>query len=75
MPAIHAHERGILLWALQPGVTERGCHPGCAGDSASTYARERDAEVETLCDPASRTLLDACHITLISFETLPEIHA
>src|SRR5262245_48619404 len=64
-----------VIGALQPGVTELGCHPGYAGDRASTYARERDAEVETLCDPAIRRLLDARHIKLVSFDRLPELHA
>jgi predicted glycoside hydrolase/deacetylase ChbG (UPF0249 family) len=59
-----------LLEALAPGVTELGCHPGSSQGLASVYARERDCEVKTLCDPAVRERLVSLHITLVSFADL-----
>lgn len=44
-----------LLDALEPGLTELGCHPGhvTAGDSldSTAYRMERSVECNTLCDP------------------------
>ena len=37
--------------SLAPGVTELACHPGLGADTGSAYDREREQEVEVLCDP------------------------
>jgi predicted glycoside hydrolase/deacetylase ChbG (UPF0249 family) len=43
-----------LLDALEPGVTELGCHPGCIADGdalgGTAYRSERTIECRTLCD-------------------------
>jgi chitin disaccharide deacetylase len=56
-----------LLRALPPGVTELGCHPGMEMGGESSYAEERPIEVETLCDPAVRAVIEAEGIRLASF--------
>jgi len=44
-----------LLDALEPGLTEFGCHPGHVGRDetlgGTVYRVERNVECETLCDP------------------------
>lgn len=44
-----------LLDALEPGLTEFGCHPGQVGEEESlggtVYRMERNIECRTLCDP------------------------
>lgn len=58
----------MLETEIGPGVTELGCHPGYVEDGfESSYAREREAELRTLCDPAVRACVDALDITLIGF--------
>lgn len=59
-----------LLGTLAPGVTELGCHPGLAADFDSAYAREREEEVTTLCDPRVRAAIEAHDIELVSFADL-----
>jgi predicted glycoside hydrolase/deacetylase ChbG (UPF0249 family) len=56
-----------LLRALPKGVTELGCHPGLDDESGSSYARERDVETATLCDPRVRATLREAGIELCSF--------
>jgi predicted glycoside hydrolase/deacetylase ChbG (UPF0249 family) len=53
-----------LLASLPPGVTEVGCHPGAD-----------EHEVDTLCDPRVRALLDADGIELASFADVAELVA
>jgi predicted glycoside hydrolase/deacetylase ChbG (UPF0249 family) len=53
--------------SLPRGVTELACHPALAVDFESTYADERIAEVEALCDPAVRAALADAGIALRSF--------
>jgi predicted glycoside hydrolase/deacetylase ChbG (UPF0249 family) len=66
---------GEMLEAeVGPGVTEIGCHPGYAGDGfESSYLREREAEVRTLCDPLVAARIDELGIALTSFAELPRI--
>ena len=44
-----------LLDALEPGLTEFGCHPGIVGENealgGTAYRIERNVECRTLCDP------------------------
>jgi predicted glycoside hydrolase/deacetylase ChbG (UPF0249 family) len=59
---------GLLETEVREGVTEIGCHPGYADPQLrSSYRREREAELRTLCDPAVRDFLSARHIHLVDF--------
>lgn len=49
--AIAAENLISLIRALPPGTTELSCHPAIGDDSGSSYRRERELEVEALCDP------------------------
>jgi chitin disaccharide deacetylase len=50
------------------GVTELGCHPGHPDpELRSTYATERSLELQALCDPRVRRVLDLRGIRLIGF--------
>lgn len=61
-----------VLTDLPEGLSELGCHPGYADEAlSSSYTRERERELETLCDPAARELLDRLGIELASFHGLP----
>jgi chitin disaccharide deacetylase len=55
------------LERLPAGCTEIGCHPGYAGDLDTMYRSERATEIETLCNPRIRTVLDSNGIQLCSF--------
>lgn len=56
-----------LLRSLEPGVTELGCHPAYGARLVSSYVREREIELETLCDPRVRDVLEEEQIELRSF--------
>jgi predicted glycoside hydrolase/deacetylase ChbG (UPF0249 family) len=56
-----------LLVALPVGVTELGCHPGLETDDDLPYGRERSIEVQTLCHPHVRAVLETQEIKLCSF--------
>jgi predicted glycoside hydrolase/deacetylase ChbG (UPF0249 family) len=59
---------GLLETELRDGVTEIACHPGYADPQLrSSYRREREAELSTLCDPAVLEFLSARHIRLVGF--------
>jgi predicted glycoside hydrolase/deacetylase ChbG (UPF0249 family) len=47
-------------------VTELACHPGRGVDS-EPYGREREREVEALCDPRMRAAIERGGIRLSSF--------
>ena len=48
------------------GITELGCHPGYADpELRSTYSRERETELRTLCDPSVRERIDELGIELV----------
>jgi predicted glycoside hydrolase/deacetylase ChbG (UPF0249 family) len=56
-----------LIRALQPGVTEIGCHPAARLDFASPYRAERRLELDALCDPSVREAIESENIRLCSF--------
>ena len=56
-----------IIEALEPGVTELGCHPGIDHDTGSSYERERALEVEILCDPRVRETIAREGVALRSF--------
>lgn len=55
-----------ILAGLPPGVTEMGCHPGIGTDVRSDYRSEREAELQTLCDPRVKAFLKQAGIRLVS---------
>jgi chitin disaccharide deacetylase len=58
----------MLGAAISDGFTELGCHPGYVDpEFHSLYNIEREAEVQTLCDPMLREWLAASKVTLINF--------
>lgn len=62
-----------LLERLPEGTSELMCHPGFPDEAllqGSSYARERAREVEALCDPGVRRLLERSEIELIGFTRL-----
>jgi predicted glycoside hydrolase/deacetylase ChbG (UPF0249 family) len=59
-----------ILRALPPGVTELTCHPGEGVGEESNYAREREVELETLCDPRVLEAIAEEGIALRSFSEL-----
>jgi chitin disaccharide deacetylase len=56
-----------LIEALPNDWTELGCHPGIGVEDESSYAREREVEVETLTDPRIRAAIAASAVELRSF--------
>jgi predicted glycoside hydrolase/deacetylase ChbG (UPF0249 family) len=64
----------ILATEVGDGVTELGCHPGCADPAlASSYTIERELELRTLCDRRVRRFLDERGIALIGFGEVPRL--
>ena len=62
-----------LLFNVPHGSTELMCHPGHADAlllEGSTYGKEREKEVELLCDPAVKELIEKNSIELIGFGEL-----
>jgi predicted glycoside hydrolase/deacetylase ChbG (UPF0249 family) len=64
-----------LAGILESGVSERAteliCHPGyCDPHLTSSYAREREVEVATLCDPRMRRILGDLGIELVNHDAL-----
>jgi chitin disaccharide deacetylase len=60
-----------LIRSLAPGWTELGCHPGVGVSTAeSSYARERERELEALCDPSLAIVLAEESVRLCSFAEL-----
>jgi predicted glycoside hydrolase/deacetylase ChbG (UPF0249 family) len=58
-----------LIAALPAGWSELGCHPA-AGPVASSYDRERQVELRTLCDPSVRAALAEAGVELRSWVDL-----
>ncbi len=58
------------LAGLDDGLTELVCHPGYPDDFASSYGREREIEVQTLCDESVRAVLAEERIFLGSFRQI-----
>jgi len=58
----------LLEAGLAQEFTELGCHPGYVDpEFHSIYNLEREAELQTLCDPMVREWLTASNVTLINF--------
>lgn len=63
---------GLLESRVAPGFTELICHPGYVdGGLRSDYRQEREAELETLCDPRVREAVGRLGIQLVDFRRLP----
>jgi predicted glycoside hydrolase/deacetylase ChbG (UPF0249 family) len=63
--------RRIVCTELEDGFNELCCHPGYADDDLkSSYSHERQAELETLCDPEIAALLTERGIRLVTFREL-----
>lgn len=64
----------MLRSEVRGGFTELSCHPGHVDrDLASFYCIERETELETLCAPSVRILLDDLGISLIGFRDVPQL--
>jgi predicted glycoside hydrolase/deacetylase ChbG (UPF0249 family) len=62
-----------LLFNVPHGTTELMCHPGHADEAllqGSSYAKEREKELEILCDAAVRDVVEKNGIELIGFDRL-----
>jgi chitin disaccharide deacetylase len=69
-PDAFAH---IVDAETEDGFNEMSCHPGYVDeDLVSSYTREREAELETLCDTELRAALRDRGIDLVSFRDLPK---
>jgi chitin disaccharide deacetylase len=61
----------MLRTEIPEGCTELSCHPGYADpDFRTGYSGEREAELQTLCDPRVREVLLEEQIQLIGFRDL-----
>jgi predicted glycoside hydrolase/deacetylase ChbG (UPF0249 family) len=60
-----------IVTALPSGTTELMCHPGEDGPELadSSYRRERESELATLCSPDIRTLIEELQIELRGFHS------
>jgi predicted glycoside hydrolase/deacetylase ChbG (UPF0249 family) len=56
-----------LIEALPPGWTEIGCHPAAGPVPTSSYDAERQIELQSLCDPRVKDLLNVSDVHLCSF--------
>jgi predicted glycoside hydrolase/deacetylase ChbG (UPF0249 family) len=62
----------IIETEVTEGINELCCHPGRTDQELeSTYSLERQAELETLCDPEVAATIERLGIELISFRELP----
>ena len=62
-----------MLAGISAGTAELMCHPGHSDPdlaAGSSYASEREREIEALCDPRVRALLAERRIDLVSFDDL-----
>jgi len=59
-----------IINSLEPGITELACHPAFGQDINTMYAKERETELQTLCDPSIKDLLKREMIELVSFKTV-----
>lgn len=58
---------------VEDGFSELCCHPGHVDeDLVSSYRDEREAELETLCDPSVAALLSEQEISLATFREVPQ---
>jgi chitin disaccharide deacetylase len=64
----------MLVTEVQEGCTELSCHPGYIdAEFQSSYSFEREAELQTLCDPGVREALVERQIQLVSFRDLGSV--
>jgi len=64
----------MLVTEVQEGCTELSCHPGYIdAEFQSSYSFEREAELQTLCDPSVREALVERQIQLVSFRDLGSV--
>jgi predicted glycoside hydrolase/deacetylase ChbG (UPF0249 family) len=64
----------MLRMQIAEGCTELICHPGYADpDFRTSYAGEREAELQTLCDPSVRAVLSEQQIQRIGFRDLGSV--
>jgi chitin disaccharide deacetylase len=68
--AISSENLAALVRALPGGWTELGCHPGSGDTAESSYGRERQLELEALCDPLLARVLREEQVSLRSFADL-----
>ena len=69
---LHHVSAEFLIWILRnevgEGWTEISCHPGYVSDDfTSVYLTEREAELQTLTDPAVREEIETSGIRLASY--------
>jgi len=65
---------GMLRTKIGAGCTEIGCHPGYIDpDFESSYAIERETELQTLCSPVVQKMINELGIQLISYKELDSI--
>lgn len=64
----------MLRSEVGAGFTELSCHPAYV-DSAldSFYSTERETELETLCDPEIRSVIEELGIVLVGFRDVPDL--
>jgi len=73
--SLQALER-ILRNELTEGVYEMSCHPGFVDpDFECVYHKDREWELETLCDPRLPAILSDAGIRVIGYRQLPAINA
>jgi chitin disaccharide deacetylase len=72
-----SHREGIsvarlvkILRALPSGTTELACHPGRDPELDSVYLREREWELNVLCDPSVRQAIASERIILCTFHDI-----
>jgi predicted glycoside hydrolase/deacetylase ChbG (UPF0249 family) len=64
----------MLRAQILEGCTELTCHPGYAdAEFRTSYTAEREAELQTLCDPCVRTVLSEQQIQRIGFGDLDSL--
>jgi predicted glycoside hydrolase/deacetylase ChbG (UPF0249 family) len=68
--AVTAEALVRVLSGLSEGVTELACHPGYGDDLDSMYRSERVTEVNALCHPAVRAVVESSAIVLTTFSIL-----
>jgi predicted glycoside hydrolase/deacetylase ChbG (UPF0249 family) len=65
-----------MVQEFDEGFTELSCHPGYVDpDFESCYARERELELATLCDPGLPEALATLGVRLVGFRDLPGLRA
>jgi len=63
----------ILREEVRHGVTELGCHPGYYDpEFECVYHRDREYELQTLCDPRVRDVFHEVGIRLIGYRDVPD---